>query len=87
MDLPEVQASFLQAFDEIPLDVDGDIKTLTFSDGVSVDGRVSVTIKCVWARDASSYMRMHTRDQNKTLQHHERILMFKASKVPDSARL
>ena len=87
MDLPEVQASFLQAFDDIPLAVDGDFKTLCFSDGVSVDGRIEARIKCLWARDSSSYMHMHTHEMNKTLQHHERVLMFKASDVPDSARL
>jgi hypothetical protein len=60
---------------------------LSFSNGVTADGRIEVTIKCLWARDSSSHMHMHTQDMNKTLQHHERILMFKASDVPDGARL
>lgn len=85
--LPEVQANFFQAFLEVPLDLDWDTKTLRFSDGVTAEGRIVVTIKCLWARDSSSYMKMHTRDQNKTLQHHERILMFKECDVPDGARL
>ena len=85
--LPEVQAMFLKAFDDVPLAVDGDQKCLRFSDGITIDGRIEATIQCLWARDSSSYLHAHSHEMNKVLQHHERILMFKAADVPAGARL
>jgi len=86
MSLPEVQSMFLKAFD-VALRVDGDTKTLRFSDGVTANGRIEASIQCLWARDSSSYMHTHTHGMNTVLQHHERILMFKAADVPEGARL
>jgi hypothetical protein len=84
--LPPVQAMFLKAFDTA-LRIDGEDKTLRFSDGVTVDGRIEAIVRCLWARDSSSYLHLHSHGMNTVLQHHERILMFKAADVPEGARL
>jgi hypothetical protein len=82
----EVQLNMLDAF-SVALMIDGSTHNFGFSDGFTADGRLNADLTVLWVKNITTEFHLHTHGLDRLLRHDERILMMKASDVPDGASL
>jgi hypothetical protein len=81
---PEVQETFLDAF-ELPLEVDGTWRSFIFSDGNTLEGRITRRIHCLDVTEG--WTDPTGKDTHYIFHEIALVLMFRASDVPDEATL